>query len=65
MKTQWEHPKTGKKKRCAGGLSTSKVFIWLKLPMHYGFGREFREKSLRSRSGLDITQMGPLRAVRG
>lgn len=20
MKTQWEHPKTGKKKRCAGGL---------------------------------------------
>lgn len=20
MKTQWEHPKTGKKKRCAGGV---------------------------------------------
>uniref|UniRef100_A0A3Q2WNN7 WW domain-containing oxidoreductase n=1 Tax=Haplochromis burtoni TaxID=8153 RepID=A0A3Q2WNN7_HAPBU len=26
MKTQWEHPKTGKKKRCAGGLLYSLVF---------------------------------------
>lgn len=26
MKTQWEHPKTGKKKRCAGGLPISLVF---------------------------------------
>lgn len=23
MRTQWEHPKTGKKKRCAGGLLLS------------------------------------------
>ena len=25
MKTQWEHPKTGKKKRCAGGLIHSVI----------------------------------------
>lgn len=25
MKTQWEHPKTGKKKRCAGGL---RIDLW-------------------------------------
>lgn len=29
MKTQWEHPKTGKKKRCAGGLLYSLVFHYL------------------------------------
>lgn len=26
MKTQWEHPKTGKKKRCAGGLLHLLIF---------------------------------------
>lgn len=29
MKTQWEHPKTGKKKRCAGGLRYLVDCHWL------------------------------------
>ncbi len=27
MKTQWEHPKTGRKKRCAGGINTTLIVI--------------------------------------